>query len=228
MWQMPSLLDFIFPKKCTGCEKFGEYFCRDCHNKIEFVEKPVCPVCQRQAVEGKTHPGCKTRYTPDGLVVACRYKDPIKKAISKVKYRWVYDIEKVLVDLLASRIYKFDLPQKLILVPVPLHKKRKNWRGFNQAEILAKELAKKFDVEYSGLLFRNRETKTQVGLDKKARKKNVKGAFFVQEKVNQSVRGKNIMLIDDVYTSGATISECAKVLKKSGAKSVWGMVIALG
>jgi len=232
-----SLLDFIFPKKCVSCGKLGDYFCSKCFSKIEYVENPVCPVCQRQAVGGKIHPKCQTRYSLDGLVVACRYRDPVKIAIQKVKYRWVYDIAKVLVDLTSSQIYKFAIPQKVILVPVPLHKKRKNWRGFNQAEILAKDLSKKFRVEYSDVLFRNRETKTQVGLKRDERKENVRGAFSLNPSVilspakrgeGSKIIGRNIVLVDDVYTSGATMAECAKVLKKSGAKSVWGMAVALG
>ena len=226
-----SLLDFIFPKKCIGCGKLGDYFCSSCKEKIEYIENPVCPVCQRQAVGGKIHPKCQTRYTLDGLAVACRYRDPVKIAIQKVKYRWVYDIEKVLVDLLSTQIYKFNIPQKVILVPVPLHKKRKNWRGFNQAEILAKTLAKKFKVEYSDVLFRNRETKTQVGLKRDERRDNVRGAFSLRSDLRDPsaiVQSENIVLVDDVYTSGATMAECAKVLKKSGVKSVWGMAVALG
>lgn len=225
---MPSLLDFIFPKKCVSCGKFGEYFCATCFSKIEFVENPVCPVCQRQAVGGKIHPKCQTRYTLDGLVVACRYKEPIKIAIAKVKYKWVYDIEKVLVDLLASQIWKFDIPQNLTLVPVPLHKKRKNWRGFNQAQILAKTLAKSFAVPFSDTMIRIIETKSQVGLKKDERRENVKGAFELRQASHQTVRGKNFILVDDVYTSGATMQEACKVLKKAGAKTVWAMAVALG
>jgi len=239
---MFNLLDFIFPKKCVSCGKFGAYICKGCFEKIEYIDKPVCPVCQRQAIGGKVHPGCRKRYSLDGLVVACRYKEPIKAAIAKIKYKLAYDIEKVLVDLLSSRIYKFDIPQKLILVPVPLHKKRQNWRGFNQAEILAKNLAKKFKVEYFDILVRNRETKTQVGLKRDARAKNVEGAFEVrssgqeerkpfdlaQGKIMSSIKGRDIILVDDVYTSGATMAECAKVLKRAGARSVWGMAVALG
>lgn len=221
-----DLLDLIFPKRCVSCGAFGKYICNKCFAKIEFVEKPICPICQRQAIGGKTHPKCAGRFRLDGLAVACKYKGPIKVAIQKVKYKWVYDIEKVLVDLLASQIWKFDLPQNSILVPVPLHKKRKNWRGFNQAEILAKTLSKKFNVNCSDSLIRIVETKTQVGLDKNERRKNVNGAFKVKE--NSKVSGKNIILIDDVFTSGATMMEAAKVLKRAGAKNVWAIAVALG
>ena len=221
-----NLLDLIFPKRCVSCGRFGSYICRDCFSKIEEIDKPVCSVCQRQAVEGKTHPGCINRYRLDGLVVAVKYQGAVKKAIQKVKYKWVYDIEKVLVKLLVSALWKYDLPKNVVLVPVPLHVRRKRWRGFNQSEILAKSLAQAFEVRFSDLLIRERETKTQVGLKKEERKKNVEGAFVIKPAVD--VRDKNIVLVDDVFTTGATMSECCRVLKKGGAKSVWAMSVALG
>ena len=224
-----DLLDLVFPKRCVSCGAFGKYICNRCFKNIEYIEKPICPICQRQAIGGKTHPKCTGRFRPDGLVIACKYKGSIKLAIQKVKYKWVYDIEKVLVDLLASQIWEFDLPQNSILVPIPLSKNRKNWRGFNQAEILAKTLAKKFNVNCSESLIRIMETKTQVGLTKEERKKNVRGAFAVRKAWDKArIRDKNIILVDDVYTSGATMQEAAKVLKRAGAKSVWGMTVALG
>ncbi len=220
------LLDFVFPKKCVSCGKFGAYICADCFSRIEYVENPVCAICQRQAIGGKTHPGCKTRYGLDGLIAVCRYRGAVKVGIQKIKYKWVYDIEKVLCDILVERLWKFDFPKDLILVPVPLHKKRKNWRGFNQAELLTKDLAKRFGVQSLSSLIRIVDTKTQVGLKRDERKKNVLGAFAVG--AGNDVKGKNIMLVDDVYTSGATMSECAKVLKRAGAKNVWAMALALG
>src|SRR3990167_2296194 len=195
-----SFLDLLFPKRCVSCGRFGSYICRNCFAKIKFIEKPICPVCQRQAVGGKTHPGCKGRYTLDGLIVACRYLGPVKSAISKVKYRGAYDIAKILTDLIVNSLWKFDLPPDLILVPIPLHLRRKKWRGFNQAEILVKILAQETKVPHFVPLIRIAETKTQVGLDKKERRENVKGAFDM--KSNVSVAGKNILLVDDVYTSG--------------------------
>lgn len=225
-----SLLDLLFPKRCVSCGRFGAYICRDCFTKIEYIDKPVCPICQRQAVEGKTHPGCRNRYRLDGLVVICRYQGPIKEAIAKVKYKWVYDVEKVLVDLIADNLWKFDLPKDLILVSVPLHAKRKSWRGFNQAEILAKSLAKSFGMPFADVLVRVRETATQVGLKRDKRKENVKGAFALRQAQGRTidVKGRDIVLVDDVYTSGATMGECCRVLKKAGAGEVWGMAVALG
>lgn len=221
-----NLADFIFPKKCVSCDKFGAYFCVDCIKKVKYVDMPICPVCQRQSIGGRTHPGCFGKYRPDGLVVACRYQDPIRRAIAKVKYKWVFDIEKVFVDLIVSCLWQIDLPKDIVLVPVPLHAKRENWRGFNQSDVLAKSLSKKFKAAYLDLMFRNKETQTQVGLRKDERLTNVRGAFSLRTQAD--VRGKNIVLVDDVFTSGATMAECAKVLKENGAKSVWGMAVALG
>ncbi|OGE13399.1 hypothetical protein A3G14_02940 [Candidatus Curtissbacteria bacterium RIFCSPLOWO2_12_FULL_38_9] len=252
---MFNFLDFIFPKKCVGCSKFGAYFCEDCFGKIEFVENPVCPVCQRQAVGGKTHPGCASRLGLDGLVVACRYRGPVKAAIAKVKYKWIYDIGEVLADLLVANLWRFSLPNDYILVPIPLHFRRKNWRGFNQAELLAKILSQRFNVSKANILVRNRETKTQVGLKRDERIENMRGAFsitptrhpepirsephVIDSEVAQtrggrrldsgsSVKGQKFLLVDDVFTSGATMMEAAKILKKAGARSVWAMVVALG
>lgn len=221
-----SLLDFIFPKKCVSCGKLGDYICKDCFLKVEFIEMPVCPMCQRQAIGGKTHPGCYRPLGLDGLVVGCRYRGPVREAIKSVKYRWQYDIAKTLVSFLISNYWRFNLEGDFVMVPVPLHTSRKKWRGFNQAEKLCEILSNQFLQEYDNFLKRILNTKTQVGLSKEDRKKNIKGAFGVLDK--EAVKGKNILLVDDVYTSGATMAECCKVIKRAGAKSVWGMVVALG
>lgn len=225
---MNWLLDLLFPKRCVSCGKLGSYICRECFSKIEYLQKPVCPVCQRQAIGGKTHPGCQGKYNLDGLVVACRYTGPVRAAIQKVKYRWAYDICQILLEILTASLWKFDLPPDLILVPVPLHSRRRRWRGFNQAELLAKEIAKRFNQPYGDLISRAQETRTQVGLSKKARKENVRGVFALKKSVTGQIRDKNFLLVDDVYTSGATMQEAARVLKKAGANNVWAMAIALG
>lgn len=235
-----SFVDLIFPKKCLGCGKLGGYICTECLSKIELMEYPICPECERQAVGGKTHPGCLKQYGLDGLIVACRYKGMVRTAIQKVKYKWSYDIAEVLVNLLAENLWRYNFPQDAVLVPIPLHTKRRQWRGFNQSEILAKTLSKKFKAKYENFLLRVVETKTQVGLTREERKKNIRNAFALyphsepfdatQGKLRQGsgVYSKNIILVDDVFTSGATMREACGVLKRAGAKSVWGMAVALG
>ena len=231
-----SILDLIFPKRCVGCGKFGTYLCKKCSLRIELVEMPVCPACQRQAIGGKTHPKCYTRYGLDGLAAATRYRGPVKAAIRKLKYRWVTDLGETLANLLVENLWRFSLPKEVVLVPIPLHVRRKNWRGFNQAELLVKILAIKFGLSHANLLMRRVETKPQVVFNKKGRKENIKGAFVLrhfcklsaQDKMISDIKGKDIVLVDDVFTSGATMMEAAKVLKQAGARSVFAMTVALG
>lgn len=221
---MNFVLDFIFPKKCVSCGKFGDYICAACFSKIEFIKHPVCPVCERQAIGGRTHPGCRKRFGLDGLVVACKYRGSVRKAIQKIKYRFAADIHKILVSLIADSIWQFSLPKDIVLVPIPLYRLRKNWRGFNQAELLASDLARRFGENLlPDLLVRIVDTKTQVGLSKDERKENIKGAFCVSKKLI----GENIVLVDDVFTTGSTMMEAAKVLKRAGAGEVWAMAVAL-
>ncbi len=220
-----NILDFIFPRKCVSCGRFGAYVCPSCLLKIELVQNPICPICQRQAVGGRVHPGCKTKYNLDGLVVGFRYRGPIKLSISKIKYKWIWDIAYTVIDLFSEQIWKFNIPGDFVLVPIPLHTKRKNWRGFNQAELICQILAKKFGCQLENLLKRHVETKTQVGLTREERKKNIKNAFTVNK---YDIRGRTIILVDDVYTTGATMGEACRVLKQDGASVVWGMAIALG
>lgn len=217
-------IDLIFPKRCVSCGDFGSYICAKCRQKIAYVENPVCPVCQRQAVGGRTHPGCATRYSLDGLIVGFGYRGPVKFAIRKIKYKWASDVAELLVGLFCKNLWKFDIPGDYLLVPIPLHSRRKNWRGFNQADLICKTLAKNFNVEVRKLLVRTVETKTQVGLTKEERRTNIRNAFEVRGKIPKEA----IILVDDVYTTGATMNEACKVFKKAGAREVWGMALALG
>lgn len=224
-----AVIDFIFPKKCIGCGRIGSYNCDQCLSKVEIIENPICPECERQAIGGKTHPGCLRPFGLDGLIATCRYKGIVRSAIQKIKYKWSYDISNVLTDLLVQNLWRFNFPQEAVLVPVPLHIKRKRWRGFNQAEILARELTHRFGQVNIDLLERVFENKPQVGLSKKKRKQNVRGIFALRETQGKFViNGRDFILVDDVFTSGATMSEAAGVLKKAGAKSVWGMAAGLG
>jgi ComF family protein len=220
-----SLLDFIFPKRCVNCGAYGAYLCKKCVLRVEFVEHPVCPVCQRQAIGGKVHPICRTKYSLDGLVAAAKYRGPVKPLISKLKYKYVSDIGEVLVNLIAQNFWRYEAGQKLKLVPIPLHKRRKNWRGFNQAEVIASIISAKFGVGVSNILVRVIETKTQVGLKAEDRKKNVKDAFGLAGSVDRDVV---YILVDDVFTTGATMNEACRVMKRAGAREVWAMVVALG
>lgn len=146
------------------------------------------------------------------------YKDEgVKRVIEAVKFGFNR-------ELFGLVMKGWKLPpvwEKMIFVPVPLHRYRENWRGFNQAELIIRALGEVKEVK---VIRRIRATRQQArSMNKKDRKENVRGAFAMTE---ASVRGKKIILVDDVYTSGATMLACAKVLKKAGAKEVWGFVLA--
>ncbi len=129
-------------------------------------------------------------------------------------------LAKALGNILATNCQRFlDLSAYDLLIPIPLHKSRLRERGFNQALVLAREIEKRFPLPLDYLnLQRIRDTQPQINLKEKERRKNVRGAFGLREK--QKVKGKRILLIDDVYTTGATVNECSRVLRKGGAKRV--------
>lgn len=228
-----NLLDFIYPKKCVGCSKFGIYLCINCSQNILQTDL-VCPFCEKLSIGGLTHPVCIRKYGLDGLWSLGIYHDPLRKAIQKLKYKWVSEIADSLVDLLITYWAK-NPPMLLdqikkdrgvgwIITPIPLHKRRENWRGFNQSALLGKIFAKKLGLKYLDLLIRVKNTKSQVGLKSFQRRANVKGAFSLTK--HSILNPKNLILIDDVWTTGSTLKEACFVLKKSGVKKVWALTLA--
>lgn len=229
MW---SLLDFLFPKKCLGCEKIGDYICPRCLPTIT-QKNLVCYICREESFGGLTHPIlCKKYYSLDGIWFLGAYEGVLKKAIQIIKYQFV---SKLMLELADIIIIYLNLKQpyflekinksKWMVVPVPLHKYRENQRGFNQSALLAKILAQKLNLEYSELLIRNRFTKPQVGLSSKQRQQNIKNAFEISS--NYELKTMNsVLLIDDVWTTGSTLKECCKALKIAGVGKVWALTIA--
>lgn len=221
-----NILDILFPKRCVECGKFGNYICDKCRGKIVFVDKPICPVCEKEAIDGITHPGCCMKWNMDGLYAAVYYSDVMKNIIHNIKYQFVSDIVPFIADYLFPKIPP-NLQKLDLLVPVPLHWKREKERGFNQSLLIARILKKKFNIPVaSKVLIRNKYSRPQADLKRKERLKNLKDIFSC---ININlIKNKNIGLVDDVATTCATLRECAKVLKKSGAKTVWGIVLAHG
>lgn len=195
----------------------------------------VCTICQRQAIGGLTHPICKTRYCVDGVFPSLIYKGVVKKLVYVFKYPpYLVDLRSVLVDLFYEGIIQKEQFMKLlqetcIFVPIPLHPSKFRKRGYNQSTLLAEGLAKQFEIPMISILKRVKATKTQVNLSKEDRHKNISEAFALQSEVADLVhKYKHIFLIDDVVTSGATLNEAAKVLKKTGFQNIWGVTLAHG
>lgn len=216
-----ELLDVIFPKRCVNCGKIGKYFCDRCRLLMRPImdNERICPMCGRLAFGGVTHPRCRTKYGIDGLTSYFHYEGPAQKAIKSIKYRLVSDLAKEFISL-TTPVALHPMPSSLL--PIPLHPKRFRERGFNQAEILGKVIAKRLDIPVrTDILRRVIYTLPQVSMkEKKSRLENMEHVF-----AGSKISG-NILLFDDVFTTGATMRSAAGVLKRNGATSIWAMTMA--
>lgn len=226
-----GILDFLFPKVCVGCENWGSYLCENCVNGLRSARQ-VCPMCGKGSVCGMVHIRCRKKLGMDGLIRVVSYDGLMRKLVAKIKYRLVRDMVDTVVDTVISMGDFAPIDQDVwLVVPVPLHIERKRWRGFNQSEEIGRRIATSFGWEYGDVLVRIKNTKPQVSMKgKEERLKNVRGAFEINSKFkitnDKQIANKNVLLVDDVWTTGATMRECAKVLKKAGVKKVWGLVVA--
>jgi ComF family protein len=206
------VLDIIFPVQCLGCGEEGEWLCGECQNKIN---------PDHHSLRGEFLNRVFTFYSYENEI--------LKKSIHGLKYKFVEDLAVPLGDLLVKELEKVQgqIEEPDFIVPVPLHKKRLLGRGFNQSELLALKIRERlgWPIE-NAVLARSKMTTPQVDLDGAGRKKNISGAFSVVDL--SKILNKKIVLVDDVSTSGATMEECARVLKMAGAKEVWGVAVAKG
>ncbi len=224
-----EILDLVFPISCLVCGQEGSYLCGICFHKLPRLEKQKCIVCAKPSPFGKTHPNCVSRNTVDGMICALSYKDPrAKKIIETFKYNFVSDLSQPLARMIVETIDVQGLPgyfKNFAVIPVPLHQRRHNWRGFNQAELLSVELSKQLGSELdAGFVTRNKFTKPQTRLTAEERKTNIEHAFTITDEAAD----KKFLLVDDVVTSGSTANEIAKLLKQNKASEIWVASIAHG
>lgn len=223
------LWDIVFPRRCVGCGKLGKFLCDKCLKRVEYFDNQVCPYCERPSPYGLTHPRCQKPLGLEGMFTLAHYRGPIREAIRQIKYRSAFAISQELAELINKHYdhhYTFDC-----FIPVPLAPKRERERGFNQAEKLAQALSKELSnkTPVIKLLVRKRETKPQFGLAYKERLTNVRDAFSLSPlATNSELPTTNFCLVDDVATTGSTIFECAKILKRAGASKVFAICVARG
>ncbi len=225
-----TLVNVFFPERCLGCQEFNTWLCSHCFNQLPLITEQKCPLCDTSTTpDGATCFKCSgdKENALDGTLVASTYSDPLlRKMIHFYKYRFVSGLSLPLAQVLAQSLIHSHLPTPDIIVPVPLHKRRLRWRGFNHAEKIVTDLDLKIP-HTSDTLIRVRYTPPQAHIKKRnARITSIKGAFKVDPKEVANVTNKNILLIDDITTTGATLNECAVALKKAGAARVWSIVIA--
>ena len=250
------ILDLIFPIECLGCGQEGIWLCKSCFRKLEFNDKQYCLRCKQPNEFGQFCSKCDRDYALDGVWIAGDYENKIIASLIKsLKYHFAKDISKILGAFLSlflrnlinkSRINQTDLnagidenkfnqikksPQILLnfhnclLIPIPLHERRQRWRGFNQAKRIAEILANNFNLQLSDKLIRIKHKKPQAKLGEAKRRTNIRGCFAWQ---GFDLQNHNIILVDDVTTTGSTLNECAQILKQAGAGQVWGLVVAKG
>lgn len=233
------ILDILFPKFCFICNKEGNYLCEDCFSLIDIFDRQYCPFCYppKVVIDGKTCPHCRKSKNLSGLYCAASYDNLIvKKLINKFKYEpYVKELSIVLSSLIINYLVNLNnsvnqqiiTDKNFVFIPVPLHKKKLKQRGFNQAEEIAKCLSGILKIPIFGnVLAKTKSTSPQVELEKIKRQENVKSVFSCQNP--ELIFNKKILLVDDVFTTGATLEECAKILKQSGAREIWGIVAARG
>lgn len=235
-----GVLDVLFPVICFGCGKEGKYICEKCEG---FVGEAafICPVCQQSSFTGERHQHCKTRDGLDGLVGIWEYEGFVKKFISQIKYQSVtHAIGEIVArafGVMAQNtqitipFLSFLLSEHTYITYVPMAKSKEKKRGFNQAVCIAKEIGKITKKEVLPLLQKIKDTASQTELDKEQRLQNVRDSFAVSATWELSSQAgaqlqKCVVLVDDIWTTGATLKECCKVLKKAGVEQIWGFTIA--
>lgn len=223
------ILDVLFPPVCLNCEKNlkdrdNKFLCEDCAALIKINNTPFCPVCRARIPDNKKI--CH-RDSPYLLAAAASYDNPvIQNLIRYFKYKSFQNLAPVLGEIICNYLKLINLKlDNYAAVPIPLYPSRERKRGFNQAQLLAEFTASYFNLQLMNGLKRTVNNKPQVGLkDDEARAKNVLNCF--QVKNPEAISGKNIILVDDVFTSGATINEAVRVLKTAGAKRIIALTLA--
>jgi len=231
---MQTVKEYLFPVFCLSCEREGAWICDDCFAMIDITSQLFCPLCHEKTDSGEVCVSCKKKQLPSFLthhVASTVYKESghIGKSIHTLKYDFADDIAIVFEKMIHQWVKKYsqDLPQVDSIIPVPLHKKRYAERGFNQAALLARMLAKETEIPmYEHILIRTKNKPHQARLDREGRLQNVIKAFRVV--APKKMQGKRVLLVDDVYTTGATMQTCAEILLKEGATEVYGWTLARG
>ncbi len=218
--------DLLFPRRCIGCGKEGDFLCVGCFQTLPRILPPQCQKCGKSEPTGFLCPSCWGWQSKiDGIRSPFRFEGVVRDAVHALKYRNFRALLQPMGVLMADYLDSSRIPGD-VLVPVPLHSRRLKERGYNQSELLVRELSKKVGLPAPGsVLHRVKDSSPQVrAASVSERYQNVRGAFVC--KSSDEIAGKAVIVIDDVCTSGATLEACADALKAAGAASVWGLTFA--
>ena len=216
-------LDLLFPIQCAGCGVAGVVWCTECNEAIARLREPVCQYCGFPLASLRSCPSCRQRRPTLPVRSYARYTGQLVQALLRLKYRPDRQLAAVMAAWLVT-VYDREGWVAELVVPVPLSKQRAQHRGFNQAELLAVALGRYLALPVeTHQLRRAQDTPSQVGLDPHQRWENVERAFEARP---QSFDGARVLLVDDLFTTGATLSACANAVSSAGAKSVMGLSVA--
>jgi len=219
-----SGLDLLFPPVCGGCGKLGSRWCDTCQQNLPKLSEPVCGVCGIPLdVAGLCVDCQRVRPRFNALRSWSAFDAPVRNALHRLKYRQDVGLGDALAVHLSEFVASLNWPIDLI-VPVPLGRKRLQERGYNQVGLIARPLALSMRIAYvPQALSRVRETRTQVGLTKLERRDNVRGVFRAEGK---HVKDRTVLLMDDVATTGSTLSSCAEAFYAVGARDVFALTVS--
>ena len=238
MFWLQTFINLLLPPRCIKCGKIlslSDGLCAECFNKIRFISQPMCyccgqPFCHETGLKFAKKQLCgrclkKKKHLFRMQRSAFIYDDESKNLILDLKFRDKTGSAKVLANMLYTAGADIWQEKPDIIIPVPIHRLRLLKRRYNQSAILAKYLSQKTLIPTDcESLVRHRNTTPQVELSGNARRQNLKQAFSV--KYPQQIKGKKVVLIDDVSTTGSTLNECAKVLNKAGAAAIYTLTLA--
>ncbi len=218
-----SGLDLIFPPVCGGCGKPGARWCDACRGQVAVIQAPFCDLCGIPLQSAGVCSACGAQKPGfSALRSWAAFDRPIQPALHRLKYRRDIGLGDSLAREMLGFVRGLNWPIDMV-VPIPLGRKRLKERGYNQVGLIARPLAMALNLEYAPqALVRKRETRSQVGLSRDARRENIRDAFIA----DPQVKGKTVLMMDDVATTGSTLSAGAEAFLLSGAKSVYALTVA--
>ena len=223
------ILDLLFPPSCISCGKQGTYLCYDCLSLIEILEYQYCPVCKKRILypdyirkTSKILPGtcktCKTETSLDGLYAACPYQNRIVSRAIKLFER-IRELSDPLADLIIAHFEMSNqMPKDFIVTYIPLLPREIKEQGFSRSELIALSLSEKLNLPFK------KDVLTKIFPQTSFKENILKDTFKVKDE--KRIKDKKILLVNDLYSTGSIMNECARALKEAGAKEVWGTVTA--
>lgn len=221
--------DYFFPKNCLNCHAEGVWLCDSCKDSLFFITGGFCPFCGKLSDLFSVCEKCRNHTGIKKVFSLLRYGDPLaQKIIKNFKYRYIRGIAEELEPLIRKFFYKYknlaETKDGAVIVPVPLGWYKRAERGFNQAEDLARVIGNTLNIKIdNNLIVKRGRTKNQANIPRHERMSNLDGAFKAK-----GPAPKNIILVDDVFTTGATVKEIARVLRSAGAENIQAITLARG